>query len=149
MDPVTIATTVISVIQVADRVIGLCKAYLEAVRDAPSDLRVILIEISTTRVVLDSLHFLISCSHGPTVLDSLAGDDGPIEGCRRSISEIEGLFPSNNSPGAPGAKSKRRKIQATLAGLAWPFKETKARKLLAEMIQFKTTISLALTTEST
>jgi hypothetical protein len=43
---------------------------------------------------------------------------------------------------------KKRKLIAALATLAWPLKEKKAKKLLEEIAQHKSTISLVLATES-
>src|ERR1700722_1073908 len=149
MEAVGIAASVLTFIQVADRVIGLCKFYLELARDAPSDLRAILIETSTLQTILDNLQFLASCGHSPTALHTLAGEEGPIAGCLRAIKEIEGLFPSGHTSSKRlKSSSKRQKVNATLTALAWPFKENKARKLLGELVQYKTTINLALSTES-
>jgi hypothetical protein len=149
MDPISIGASIIAFIQVADHVIDLCKSYLEAARDAPSDLRAILIETSTLRTLLDSLRFLASCGHSPTTLHVPAGEEGPVEGCLRAINEIETLFPSDYTiPKGPWSSAKRQRVKVALAVLAWPFKEKKARKLLAELMQYKTTISLSLSTES-
>lgn len=76
-----------------------------------------------------------------------AGYDGPVEACRQTLTELSQLFPSSDVDGTPKTRSKRRKVNATLAALAWPLKESKARKLLSELGQHKATISLALTTE--
>ena len=149
-EPLALGASVIAIIQIADRVIRLCKFYIETALDAPSDLRAILIETSTIKTILENLQFLISCSNGlSTTLDSLSGADGPIEGCRSVITKMEGLFPPDCAQGPRGSRSKRRKVKTTLTALAWPLKENKARKFLDEMIQYKTTINLALTTEST
>ena len=53
-----------------------------------------------------------------------------IEGCRRCISDLERLLGLDADPAADG---KRRMIQATLGRLAWPLKESEARKLLREL----------------
>jgi hypothetical protein len=149
MDPVSIGASIIAFIQVADRVIELSKYYLEAARDAPSDLRAILIETSTLRTILGNLQFLASCGHCPTALHIPAGEEGPVEGCLRAIKEVEALFPSGYStPKGSKSRSKRRKVQNVLAVLAWPFKEERARKLLERLTQYKTTINFALSTES-
>ncbi|KAK3328241.1 hypothetical protein B0T19DRAFT_424000 [Cercophora scortea] len=153
MDPLTISVSVIAVIQMADRVIELCKKYLGAARDAPADLRLILIETSSIKSVLDNLHFLTSCSHGPSTLESLAGDDGPIEGCRHLICELEALLSGplggshENGVVADGG-TKRQRVKSVLAALAWPTRESKSKKLLGQLSQHKETISLALTTDS-
>ena len=147
MDPLSIAASIFATVQIADRVISLCKFYLELARDAPSDLRVILIETSTLKAILDNIHFLASNGHGPATLDVLVGKDGPVEGCRKALDQLSGLFPPESTQGSLGTRSKRRKVAATLNTLAWPFKENRARKLLAEVVQHKTSLNLALTAD--
>lgn len=142
MDPFSTAAGVIAVIQIADRIISLCKNYLETVRDAPSDLRLIFIETSTLKTILESLNFLASYQQ-TTSLTGLLGDDGPVEASRKTLTELSNLFPSNYDTGTTST-SKRQKAKEILSSLAWPLKETKARKLLSELGQHKSTISLAL-----
>ncbi|KAH6884219.1 hypothetical protein B0T10DRAFT_609019 [Thelonectria olida] len=148
MDPFSITAGIIAFVQMADRVIGLCKQYLETVRDAPSDLRVILIEVSTVKTLLDNVLFLSSCRQSPATLSHLAGKEGPIEGCRRAVFEIEHLLPTNHTTAANTSNSIAQLLKPTLTSLAWPTKEAKARKLLAQVSQYKNTINLALTVES-
>jgi hypothetical protein len=83
MEAVGIVVSIFTFVQVADRVINLCKSYPELARDAPSDLRAILIKTSTLQTVLHNLQFLASCGHSPTALHILAGEEGPIAGCIR------------------------------------------------------------------
>ncbi|KAK3370926.1 hypothetical protein B0T24DRAFT_627387 [Lasiosphaeria ovina] len=147
MDPLSIAASIFAAIQIADRVISLCKFYLELASDAPSDLRVILIEASALKAILDNIQFLASNGHGPVTLNTLIGKEGPVEGCRKALHQMSGLFPSESAQRTSGTRSKRQKVAATLHTLAWPFKETRARKLLAEVVQHKTTLNLALTVD--
>ncbi|KAH6972969.1 hypothetical protein BKA56DRAFT_492630 [Ilyonectria sp. MPI-CAGE-AT-0026] len=147
MDPLSTAASIFAVVQIADRVISLCKYYLELSRDAPSDLRAILIETSALRTILDNIQFLASSGHGPTTLNTLTGNDGPIEGCRNTLNQLDGLFSSDYLHQTSGNRSKRLKVKATLTTLAWPFKENTARKLLVEVVQHKTTLNLALTVD--
>jgi hypothetical protein len=146
---IAVASSVIAIIQITDRIIGLCKSYIGAARDAPSDLRVILLETSTLKTLFETLDFLTTHSGGvSTTVSNLSREDGPIEGCRRSIIELEKLFPSDCIQTMGQRRSKKQKVEATLAALAWPLKQNKARKLLDEIMRCKTTITLALTTES-
>ena len=148
-ETIAVGASVVAIIQIADRISGLCKFYIETVRDAPSDLRVILVETSALKTILENLNFLTACD-GPdsTAARRTSGADGPIEGCFRTVTELEKLFPSD-SVRTRGRKSpKKRKLDSVLRALAWPLKESKARKLLDEMMRYKTTISLALTTTS-
>jgi hypothetical protein len=146
-ETIALGASIIAVIQIADRIIGLTKQYIEAVQDAPRDLHVIRIETSTLKAIFESLKLFQDSER--FLLDNfqnLDGENGPIEGCRRSLSNLERLFGPDVDTTVQG---KRRKIQVTLSGLAWPLKQSKAKKLLDEVLRYKTTISLALSSEST
>ena len=146
---IAVGASVIAIIQVADRIIGACKSYVSSVRDAPSDLRSILLEISALKTVFENLQFLNSCnSPCSPIVDSLCGADGPVEGCLLSVNELAGLFPPDDVHVAGQGQLKRRKIKSNLVSLAWPLKETKARKLLDDILRYKSTITLALTTDT-
>ena len=63
--------------------------------------------------------------------------------------ELEKLFPMEHVEAVTGpANSKKRKLNAVKETLAWPFKASKAKRLLDEMMRFKASISLSLTTDS-
>jgi len=146
MDPINGGASLDALFQLADRVIGLCKLYIRASKDAPSDLRVILIEITALRVLLDNLKFLAQwdLKHGNrSIFDNLLQEEGPIEGCSNSVSELEKLFPPVVKP-LPRSKQK---VQELLATLSWPFKQEKAKRMIQEISLFKSTISLALTVD--
>ncbi|CZR56744.1 uncharacterized protein PAC_06633 [Phialocephala subalpina] len=146
---IAVGASIIAIIQICDKVIGLCKFYLETVHDAPADIRAILIETSTMKTILESVQFLSSCNNGTSrMLKDLSGADGPIQGCQSTIAKMEGLFPTIYAQGPRGGRSKRQKVKATLAYLAWPLKGDRPKKLVEELNRLKATISLALTTES-
>ena len=142
MDPLSAAANIIQIINAANKVINLCRRFLEVVRDAPGDLRLILVEVSTLRAILDDLHFLVSCNHGPSTLDTLTRDHGPVEGCRKVVSELEDMLPAE----CVFATDSKRK--AVLTALSWLWKESRAKTLLDELREYKSTIALALTTDS-
>lgn len=150
-ETIAVMASIIAIIQISDRIIDLCKFYMQAASDTPSDLRVILVEISTLKSVLESVQFLETCNHAmPALWKQLSGSDGPIEECRRTMADLEKLFPADQIPvTANRSRSKKRKVQLALTSLAWPLKARRARELLQNIIQQKTTINLALTTEST
>jgi hypothetical protein len=70
-----------------------------------------------------------------------------VEGCRNTVEELskelDGLSLANTSHTAP---AKRQRLKGSLQ---WCLKETKTRKLLDEMMQHKTTLTLALLGEIT
>ena len=149
-ETVAMVASIIAIIQMSDRVISSCKFYYQATADTPSELRAILVEISTLKSVLESLQFLQTCAHAaPALWKQLSGQDGPIEECKRSIIDLEKLFPAEEFPSARSQSgSKRRKAQLMRSSLAWPLKARRARELLQVIIQQKTMINLALTTDS-
>ena len=150
-EAVAFGASVIAILQISDRIIGLCKFYIGAAQDAPADIRVILLEVSTLNTVVKSLQFLATCNGVVSdAVRSLGDRDGPIDGCRRAVADLEKLFPLGCSmDGDTQPKSKKQKVEATLAALAWPLKANKAKRLLDEVMRYKATISLALTAETT
>jgi hypothetical protein len=149
METLAVVASIVAIVQISDRVISSCKFYIQATSDTPSELRAILVEVSTLKSVLETLHFLQTCSHDtPALWKQLSDQNGPLEECRRSIVELEKLFPSDKShPAATRSDSKRRRLELLGASLAWPLKARRARELLDVIIQQKTMINLALTAE--
>ncbi|OHE97225.1 hypothetical protein CORC01_07479 [Colletotrichum orchidophilum] len=144
-----LAASVFATIQIADRVISICKNYIESVRDAPSDLRTILVETSSVGAVLQNVDFLLKFEEPDSALrKALDGDEGPVGECRVAIEQLEALLASDQNQAQGPHDSKRRRVQVTLRNLAWPLKETKAKKMLQDVARCKNTISLALTATS-
>lgn len=145
-EAIAIGASIIAIITISDRIIGLTKHYIEITRDAPRDLHTIRIEISTLKAIFESLKVLLDSQNPPSDnLRSLGSHGGPVEGCRQCLSNLEKLLsPEINTK----VQGKWRKIQATRNGLAWHLKESRARKLLDEVLQYKTTMNFALTVES-
>lgn len=148
MDPLSAAASVIAVVQIADRIIDMCKTYITGVKDAPADLRAILIEVGSVKCVLEVIELLdTSCGgeslvHGVEILEKLRG---PLEGCKEALDSLETLFPTQS---AGTVKGKKKRLALSLTTLAWPFKRDKALKLLEEIGRHKSTIALGLTTET-
>ncbi|SCO92262.1 uncharacterized protein FRV6_16390 [Fusarium oxysporum] len=149
-DALGVVASAIAVIQISKEVISLCKFYIEALRsDAPTSLRAVLIEVSTLKSVLEGLEFISKCeTFTPALQNRLAASDGPIEGCRAALTALEKLFPKQSLQNRQNA-SKRRKVQATFATLAWPLKQGQIQDLLQQISRHRDGIQLALTTEVT
>ncbi|CVL06960.1 uncharacterized protein FMAN_12051 [Fusarium mangiferae] len=145
-----VVASAIAVIQISKEVISACKFYIEALRsDAPTSLRTLLIEISTLKSVLENLEFISKCdTFTPAVQNRLTAFDGPIEGCRAAMTALEKLFPKQSLRNGQNT-SKRQKVQATFATLAWPLKQGQVQELLQQISRYKDGIQLALTTEAT
>ena len=141
-----IAAGALTVIELTSKIISQCKHLIETTRDAPQDLNRILIEIASLKAALESLHFLSSarCDFSNHVRQ-LEDADGAVKGCKDAVTqlaaELDGLALGSQSP-----LRKRERIQGSLK---WCFKESKARKLLDDILQHKTTIMLTLLGEVT
>jgi hypothetical protein len=149
-EAIALATSIIAIIEVVDRVIGLAKFYIEASKNTPSDIRVILVEISTIKTIGESLQYLEAQGHIPPTLAKQI--DGVLKECRQNIAELENLLPSDSIPPTSQVQtvstSKRRKVQAVLTVWAWPLKVTKAKSLLKKIAECKALLNLALATDS-
>jgi len=144
-EAIALGASIIAVMRISDRIITLTKQYIETVRNAPRDFHVIRIEASALKAVFEGLELLQhSGNFLSNNLQKLGERDGPIEGRRRSVSELEKLLEPSPQPTGNG---KWRKIQTTLGNLAWPFEGGKANKLLDEISRYKATITLSLSTE--
>ncbi|KAF4493504.1 Vegetative incompatibility HET-E-1 [Fusarium agapanthi] len=145
-----VVASAIAVIQISKEVISACKFYIEALRsDAPTSLRTLLIEVSTLKSVLENLEFIAKCeTFTLTLQNRLAASDGPIEGCKAAMTALEKLFPKQSLQSGQNA-SKRQKVQATFATLAWPLKQGQVQDLLQQISRHRNGIQLALTTEVT
>jgi hypothetical protein len=134
----------LAIVETANSLISICKGYIDAVGDAPRGLKLTLIEISTTKAMVESLQYLIDVDDETSATLQLL-DQGLVEGCRLALKELEQLIGGNVQRKNDG---KRAKVGMTLARLAWPLNENKVRELVGEIVRFKGAISFVLSSES-
>ncbi|KAK8123165.1 hypothetical protein PG984_011835 [Apiospora sp. TS-2023a] len=155
-----VAASIIAVIELTDRVVELCKAYIGSATEASKDLRRILAEVSAVKTILENLQFSrdIDTQFGG-VLQALERQHGVVSQCFRCVAELERLFPpdirTDFGPGwaaglalGKGKGKGKERMQRVLTSLSWPLKEPKAKKLLEELATHKLNLNLILTTES-
>jgi hypothetical protein len=139
------ADSIGSVLQLAERVANVCKWLIETVQDCPRDLRLIFVETGSLKVIFESLGFLNEDDPADSAtMRRLRGSDGPVEGCKVAMDQLDQLFPPLPSPNSKRKREKGQKLQTTLTRLAWPLKADRARKLLDEIMRHKSTINVAL-----
>jgi hypothetical protein len=148
MEVVGAAASVIAVVQIADRIIDVCRAYITGVHDAPADLRVILIEVGSVKCVLEVIALLGTSSARQNDLRMLSKLQSCLTGCQTALAGLEVLLPAQYSEPARGWRKRRQKLKLSLEYLDWPSRRNKALKLLAEIGRHKSTLSLGLTTEA-
>jgi len=145
-DPISIGASIVAFIQVADRLIRVSRHCIEAVRDAPSDIRMIFCEVSSIKVIIESLNSPEWRKEGTTsFVARLFAKSGPVDSCQRCLCALEALLPAELAQETP--PTKRYIVPA--AQLAWPFKQSKVRKLLAELSYQKATLLLAISGDIT
>ncbi|KAK8039399.1 hypothetical protein PG993_007810 [Apiospora rasikravindrae] len=130
-DPLSMGASIIAFIEITNRIVSTCKYCIETIKDAPKDFQMILGETTSLEAIIETLKALGT--------DPL-GLSGTLESCRRCLLALERLLPKPQENGV--SSKKRHKI--TFAELAWPLKESKARKLLSEVSQHKATLLLAM-----
>jgi hypothetical protein len=147
MDPLSIAASVIAVIQISQSIIEVCIDYITHVSDTPNELWTILVEVGSVKSILEVLNLLAESEGGEgrlKILCKLDGPTGPLEGCKKDLKALARLIP----PPSIGSDGKRGKVAHCLRTLAWPLHREKARGLLENIGRYKATMSLALTTEA-
>ncbi|KAK7921325.1 hypothetical protein PG985_009347 [Apiospora marii] len=130
-DPLSMGASIIAFIEITNRLVSTCRYCIETVKDAPKDFQMILGETTSLEAIIETLKSSGAEPSGLAVT---------LEACHRCLSALEGLLPKPQRDAS--SSGKRRMI--TLAELAWPLKESKARKLLAEVSQHKATLLLAI-----
>ena len=141
MDPISLAASLVAFVQIADRIIVACKHCIDTIRDAPRDMMIIVGEITSLKTILDSFATDELRAKTANLAPLLFGPSGPVEACRRCLSSLEKLLPSVQHDPQRGST----RLRITLVELAWPLKESRAKKLLAEIAQHKATLLLAMT----
>jgi hypothetical protein len=139
-DPISLAASIVAFIEIADRVIRTCKHCIDAIKDAPRDMQIIIGETTSLRAIIESLGTVDLHANTIRLVPGLLDKTGPVEACRRCLIALDALLPALSSG---DTVIGRRRI--TFAELAWPLKESKARKLLAEISLHKSTLLLAIT----
>ncbi|KAH6976214.1 hypothetical protein BKA56DRAFT_618144 [Ilyonectria sp. MPI-CAGE-AT-0026] len=145
-----LVASIIAVAQASEAVIKVCKAYIESVRNYPSDLRRVLLEVCSLKAIFDNLQFIHSNDLATSpILSDISSKTGPIEGCRCTMLELQGYFPTlhDKASSTPTRSRKGEHIKLTLDRLAWPSKGKKVHALLDELTRYKSTITTAFSAE--
>lgn len=152
MDPLSITASAVAIVGLIDAIVSTCRSYISSFQDAPSDLRAILVKVSSLKGTIETLEFLVNQSadgHHSRTIQDLAKPDGPISSCHQALEQLEGLFP-RPTIGSKGSSTgdKRRLTGLSLERLAWPFHKQRAAKYLNQIAQCQEAISLSLATDT-
>jgi len=132
MDPLSIAASVIPVVQLSSTVIS----CLAAVKSAPKECQRCTIEASNLQSLLINLCYLLEERKGGelwfSALRALIAKDGPLEQYRQALEELQSKL---------GAGSNESKIKRQLT---WRFSKEEVASILARLERLKTLVSIAL-----
>ncbi len=92
-EAIALAASVVAIVQIADHIVGLCKFYIQATQDAPSDLRSILLETAALKAIFENVRLLTAeNSNKSSIITVLSDENGPIAGCHRTLAKLEQLL---------------------------------------------------------
>ncbi len=152
MEALALASTFATLIGFSMQLYSNCKYYIDAAKnDAPSDLRLIMIETSSLTATLTVVRDLVEVGGIESVeaqrLDRQIGKT--VENCKDCIEKLATLVPKPmlRDTGTPLSKTDKAKI--LLNALAWGTggKKGKCDSLLQHLRAHKATLTLSLTTE--
>ncbi|KAF7537322.1 hypothetical protein G7054_g3825 [Neopestalotiopsis clavispora] len=142
-----LASSIITVIELSAKAVKQCKHIIDTARDAPRDLRNILVEVSSLKAALENLDYLNKVDHDfAEEVSNQKGIGNAVHECEETlgdlVKQLGDLSIRDSRQTRPG---KRAKIKAAFQ---WTWNETTARKLLNDVLQHKTTITLGLLTQT-
>ncbi|KAI0126172.1 hypothetical protein BJ170DRAFT_597396 [Xylariales sp. AK1849] len=146
-EAIGLAASIIAVVDLSVKVVGRCKSIIETAKDAPRDLRALLVEVSSLKSALENLDFLsnINCQFSQTALKQ-PGLEEAVKGCHTTLGDlVEALGSLAIQDSRQTAPRKRQKVKDAIS---WTWKEDTAKKLLADLLQHKTTITLSLLSQT-
>lgn len=146
LEPMDVAASIIAILQISKEVGRVCGSYLRSYRDAPKDLRSILIEVGSVKSALEVIQLLHDQDAGTNspLVDRIAGEGGPLIACFDILKELLSLFPRQES----AAGGERKDALGPLERLRWSTKASDARRLLTDLGKLKLTLSLMLTSDA-
>lgn len=151
MDPLSVITSVIAVLQAANAVISICYDFKAAMKDVPKTLTWIIAEIQELRSVLEMMDQLASRDSNPdsgfllkqrrSLEIASEPQTGPLAACLRELKSLETLI-----VGQSGDK-KGSKTKSLIQVMRWQFGGEEIRLSLQRIDRIKSTLNLAITAD--
>lgn len=149
MDPLSITTGVITILQATTAILTICYNYRAALKEAPWSLTRTINELKSLRDVLERLEDLLS--RGKTrgsdskIFTLLAKPgEGPFAICTRELEYVASMIHRFGSSAPPGSKRN-----AALKALRWGMNDKVADDCLQRIERCKSTLLLAMNTDQT
>ncbi|KAK0717813.1 ankyrin repeat-containing domain protein [Lasiosphaeria miniovina] len=146
MDPLSLAASIIAVVQVSQSIVLACYRIRHAIKDADDDIARLIADVESLEATLEELRDIVpSSNNDPSALDSLSIEDGgnnqkrpasaaclaALRSCETTLKELDQKL---QPLAKPGLKTKLR----------WPFESSLIERKLTEIGKLKATLQLAL-----
>jgi hypothetical protein len=133
MDPLSVAASIIAILQLSNKVIG----YLNDVKDASKERAKCAVEATNLHSLLTNLRYRLEDAdvHSPwfTAIRALAVDQGPLDQFKQTLELLK-----DSMAGDTGRIGKLREA------LQWKFKKEEVDRMLLSMERLKTLVTIAL-----
>lgn len=146
MDPLTISTGIITLLQATTAIISACYDFRAALKEIPWSLTRLVEELKGLRNILETLDELAmnldnasKSEHRSALETCLHPESGPLMICRQELNILEKKL---NLSGPVGVTGRRR--NAAIQVLGWQLKEKDAKECLDRIERCKSALSLAL-----
>jgi hypothetical protein len=140
-ESLSIAASIIAVIQITGRVVSLCYDYRAGLKTHQNDIKQINDEITSVRNVLESILRLIDNEEeGPSQLSTLrllTQPDGVLSSCKTEMLSLE-----KDLKPATGSRAIVRKLK-------WPYTRGEIKKKVEKLGWVKSSLSLAIVADQT
>lgn len=135
MDGVSLAASVIGIIQLTGSVVKICGSYLREVKDARNDIITLQRSVEGLETIVQNLKDFFQDPHGPKLpTSSLLLDN--ITDC---LSDLETLQEKID----PG-KRKEMMRKFGIRALKWPLKRAEMARIIKDLERYKSSFSLSL-----
>ena len=151
MDPLSVAASIIALLQAANAVISVCYDYRSALTNSPWALVKAIEEVRDLRNVLESLEGLANQlqkegSDADTRFSTLrllcSDESGPLQSCQVELDKLQKKLLSPK-----WSQQLGRKRRALIQAFGWQVKDSDVRRSLQELGRYKATLNLALSTD--
>ncbi|KAJ4362259.1 hypothetical protein N0V83_010352 [Neocucurbitaria cava] len=146
MDPLSITTGVITILQATTTVIAVCYDFRAALKNDSWSLTAIINELKSLRTILEDLEELVQDVGKANdlakkrIFELLSDPDaGPLSSCQQELYALDKTIRASSYTATNGSKKK-----AILQALHWQLKDKEAKDCLIRIQRCKSTLSLAL-----
>lgn len=151
MDGLSVAVSVIAVLQAANAIISVCYDFRSVLKDAPWGLTKVTDQLKDLRNVLETLETLAEKAEKTDIRSSdklpafrllCDPENGPLDMCLRELKSLEKKLTPSSWSGKVGSKR-----QALIRTIGWQLKDSDIDRSLQRIERCKATLNLAITAD--